>query len=154
MKLPFVTIYADGSCLNNGKENASGGWAAIVAWRNKEWELSGGSADSPTNNKMELTAVIEALRHLGKPCNIKLITDSQYVCNRLEKLDEFKENCWTTSKGCQLKNVELLMQLKSLIENGSHVLEWQHVPAHAGLAQNERCDAMAKAKAKEFQVIF
>ena len=153
MKLPAVTIYTDGSCLKNGSSAASGGWAAILSWRNKERELCGGSSDSPTSNRMELTAIIESLRLLTKPCKVTIVTDSKYACNRMENLDTLQENGWLTSKGCVPLNVDLLMQLKAVTMAGNHVIEWQYVKAHNGHPQNERCDALAKEQAKKFQVI-
>ena len=153
MNLIPVTIYTDGSCIKNGSSSASGGWAAILSWKDKERELSGGCSDQPTNNRMELMAIIESLRLLTKPCKVTVVTDSKYACNRMANLEQLHENGWLTTKGCVPMNVDLLMQLKAVEVAGKHVVEFQYIKGHSGHPQNERCDALAKEQARKFQVI-
>ena len=137
--MPEVEIYTDGACSGNP---GAGGWGAILRYGRIEKELSGGAVDT-TNNRMELTAVIEALKALKKPCNVTLYTDSRYVMDGVnEWLPNWKLNGWRTSnKKTPVKNVDLWQLLESLIEN--HKIKWIWVKGHNGHPENERVDKLA-----------
>lgn len=142
--MPEVEIYTDGACSGNP---GAGGWGAILRYGSIEKELSGGAVDT-TNNRMELTAVIEALKALKKPCNVTLYTDSRYVMDGVnEWLPNWKLNGWRTSnKKTPVKNVDLWQLLESLIEN--HKIKWIWVKGHNGHPENERVDKLAREQAK------
>ena len=142
--MPEVEIYTDGACSGNP---GAGGWGAILRYGSIEKELSGGESDT-TNNRMELTAVIEALKALKKPCNVVLYTDSRYVMDGVnEWLPNWKVNGWrTANKKTPVKNVDLWQLLESLIEN--HKIKWVWVKGHNGHPENERVDKLARDEAK------
>lgn len=142
--MPDVEIYTDGACSGNP---GAGGWAALLRYGNIEKELSGGEVNT-TNNRMELTAVIEALKALKKPCNIVLYTDSRYVMDGVnEWLPNWKLNGWrTANKKTPVKNIDLWQSLESLIEN--HKIKWIWVKGHNGHPENERVDKLARDQAK------
>ena len=139
---PRVEIFTDGACSGNP---GIGGWGGILRYKETEKELSGGELET-TNNRMELTAVIMALSALNKSCNISLYTDSQYVMKGItEWLDNWKKNGWKTSNKKQaVKNVDLWQQLDELVQK--HEIRWIWVKGHNGHAENERCDALARAE--------
>lgn len=139
---PRVEIFTDGACSGNP---GIGGWGAILRYKETEKELSGGELET-TNNRMELMAVIMALSALNKSCNISLYTDSQYVMKGItEWLDNWKKNGWKTSNKKQaVKNVDLWQQLDELVQR--HEIRWIWVKGHNGHAENERCDALARAE--------
>lgn len=142
-----IEIFTDGACSGNP---GAGGWGAILRYNNVEKELSGGEAET-TNNRMELTAVIKALSALKEPCNITLYTDSRYVMDGIEKwIEAWKKNNWkTANKKSAVKNIELWQQLDTLCEG--HVIRWVWVKGHAGHAENERCDELARMEAQKFK---
>ena len=142
--MPDVEIYTDGACSGNP---GAGGWGALLRYGNIEKELSGGEVNT-TNNRMELTAVIEALKALKKPCNIVLYTDSRYVMDGVnEWLPNWKLNGWrTANKKTLVKNIDLWQSLESLIEN--HKIKWIWVKGHNGHPENERVDKLARDQAK------
>lgn len=144
---PRVEIFTDGACSGNP---GVGGWAALLRAKDKEKELSGGELLT-TNNRMELTAVIEALRALKTKCNITLYTDSKYVMNGItEWLDKWKQNGFKTSnKKGDVKNVDLWMVLDTLIQG--HEIRWVWVKGHAGHAENERVDALARQEVQNLK---
>lgn len=134
-----VYIYTDGACSGNpGK----GGWGAILVYGNTEKELCGASTET-TNNRMELTAVIEALKALKEPCEIMLTTDSKYVCNAITKgwVYSWKNNGWRKADKKPALNVDLWEQLLPLLN--THKVEFNWVKGHNGHPYNERCDALA-----------
>ena len=139
---PRVEIFTDGACSGNP---GIGGWGVILRYKETEKELSGSELET-TNNRMELTAVIMALSALNKSCNISLYTDSQYVMKGItEWLDNWKKNGWKTSNKKQaVKNVDLWQQLDELVQK--HEIRWIWVKGHNGHAENERCDALARAE--------
>ena len=139
---PRVEIFTDGACSGNP---GIGGWGAILRYKTQEKELSGSELET-TNNRMELTAVIMALSALKTSCNISLYTDSQYVMKGItEWLDNWKKNGWKTSNKKQaVKNVDLWQQLDELVQK--HEIRWIWVKGHNGHAENERCDALARAE--------
>ncbi|MDG1415178.1 MAG: ribonuclease HI [Alphaproteobacteria bacterium] len=134
-----VEIFTDGACSGNP---GPGGWGAILRYGETERELSGGEADT-TNNRMELTAAIEALNALKRPCDIVLTTDSTYVKDGITPwIDGWKKRGWKNSQKKPVKNEDLW---KALDEARSrHTVEWKWVKGHAGHAENERCDELAR----------
>ena len=144
--MPEVEIFTDGACSGNP---GAGGWGVILRCAGVEKELSGGAAET-TNNRMELTAAIEALRALKKPCRVTLHTDSRYVMDGVQSwLPNWKNNGWrTANKKSPVKNIELWQQLDTLL-NG-HEVKWVWVKGHNGHPENERCDQLAVAQSKKF----
>lgn len=134
-----VEIYTDGACSGNpGK----GGWGAVLVYKNNEKEISGYD-ESTTNNRMELTAVIEALSSLKEPCEVLLTTDSKYVCDAVTKgwVYSWKKNGWRKADKKPALNIDLWEKLLPLLEK--HSVEWNWVKGHAGHPYNERCDSLA-----------
>ena len=134
-----VEIYTDGACSGNpGK----GGWGAVLVYGERKKELSAG-AENTTNNRMELTAVIEALKALREPCRVTLTTDSKYVCDAINKnwLYSWKSNGWKKADKKPALNVDLWEELLPLLEK--HEVEFIWVKGHSGHPYNERCDEMA-----------
>ena len=141
-----VEIYTDGSCRANP---GPGGWGAVLVYRGKEKELSGGEAET-TNNRMELTAVIEALSALKEPCEIVLTSDSKYVIDALSKgwAEAWQSKGWRKSDGSQALNRDLWERLLELTKK--HKIEYVWVKGHAGHEYNERCDSLAQAESAKF----
>ena len=131
-----VTIYTDGACSGNP---GPGGWGAVLKYGAHEKELSGGAAET-TNNRMELTAVIEALKLLKEPCAVELYSDSKYVIDALEKR-------WVYGKPAL--NVDLWEILLPLI--AKHEVRCHWVKGHAENEYNNRCDAMAVAESQQYK---
>lgn len=142
-----VEIFTDGACSGNP---GAGGWGAILRYNDVEKELSGGE-ENTTNNRMELTAVISALKALKEPCNITLYTDSRYVMDGIEKwIISWKQNGWkTANKKSPVKNVELWQELDALREK--HEIRFVWVKGHAGHPENERCDELARNEALKYK---
>lgn len=136
---PDVVIYTDGACRGNP---GPGGWGAILMSGGHEREICGGEL-ATTNNRMELTAAIEALNALKRPCRVELHTDSQYVRNGIsEWLRIWKARGWrTTSKGA-VKNEDLWRRLDEA--RTRHEVDWRWVKGHSGHPLNERADALAR----------
>ncbi len=135
-----VTIWTDGACSGNP---GPGGWGAILVWNGHEKELSGGAADT-TNNRMELTAAIEALGALKKASRVDLYTDSQYVRGGITTwIEGWKQNGWRTAARKPVKNEDLWRRLDEL--GARHDVTWHWVKGHAGTDGNERADALARA---------
>ena len=136
---PDVLIYTDGACRGNP---GPGGWGAILMSGGHEREIRGGEL-ATTNNRMELTAAIEALDALKRPCRVELHTDSQYVRNGIsEWLRIWKARGWrTTSKGA-VKNEDLWRRLDEA--RARHEVDWRWVKGHNGHPLNERADALAR----------
>ena len=141
-----VEIFTDGACSGNP---GPGGWGAILRYGKAEKEISGGSANT-TNNKMELTAVIEALKLLKEPCAVKLYSDSKYVCDGLSLgwARGWKKRGWKKSDNKPALNVELWDELLKL--DDIHKIEVIWIKGHAGHPENERCDAMAVEAIKKY----
>ena len=133
-----VSLYTDGACKGNpGK----GGWGVLMRYGSHEKELFGGEAHT-TNNRMELTAIIQGLAALKRPCAVVISTDSQYVKNGMEKwIHGWKKNGWKTASKQPVKNEDLWQQLDRLA--AQHQIQWQWVRGHAGHTENERADALA-----------
>ncbi|WP_242095242.1 ribonuclease HI [Sphingomonas sp. CROZ-RG-20F-R02-07] len=133
-----VQIATDGACKGNP---GPGGWGALIRAGETEKELSGGEALT-TNNRMELTAAIEALKALKRPCAVTLSTDSRYVMDGLTKwIKGWQKNGWKTADRKPVKNAELWQAL--LAAAAPHRIDWQWVKGHAGHPDNERCDKLA-----------
>lgn len=134
-----IEIYTDGACSGNpGK----GGWGAVLVYKGKEKELSGGEIET-TNNRMELTAVIKALQQLKEPCRVTLTTDSKYVCDSINKqwVYSWQKNNWRKADKKPALNVDLWTELLKLLE--IHQVEFVWVKGHNGHPYNERCDQLA-----------
>ena len=136
-----VTIYTDGACSGNP---GPGGWGAILRYGEHEKELSGGEAMT-TNNRMELTAVIEALEALKEPCAVELWSDSKYVIDGLEKgwAKSWRKKGWIKSDKKPALNPELWERLLELTD--MHEMRYHWVKGHADNEYTERCDALAVA---------
>ena len=133
-----VEIFTDGACKGNP---GPGGWGAILRYGTTEKEIYGASKNT-TNNIMELTAVIESLKNLKKPCELIITTDSKYVKNGItEWIHNWKENGWRTAAKKEVKNKELWIELDSLIQ--IHSITWDWVKGHSGHPENERADLLA-----------
>jgi ribonuclease HI len=140
---PHVTIYTDGACSGNP---GPGGWGAILAFGGHEKELKGGEAHT-TNNRMELTGAIAALEALTKPCVIDLYTDSEYVRGGITGwIHGWKRNGWRTRDRQPVKNIDLWQRLDAALQR--HDVRWHWVKGHAGHADNERADALAREAIK------
>jgi ribonuclease HI len=142
-ELSPVEIATDGACKGNP---GPGGWGAVLRFGATEKELSGGEPLT-TNNRMELTAAIEALNALKRPCRVKLATDSRYVMDGLTKwLKGWQKNGWKTSDRKPVKNADLWQALIAAAR--PHRIEWTWVKGHAGHPDNERADKLASAAAQ------
>ncbi|MBT5671285.1 ribonuclease HI [Burkholderiales bacterium] len=136
--MTIIDIYTDGACKGNP---GPGGWGAYLKSGDHEKDIFGGDSQT-TNNRMELMAVIEALKTLKNRSRIRLFIDSQYVKNGINIwISNWKKNGWRTSNKKAVKNVDLWMQLDELVPN--HEIEWIWVKGHAGNFGNERADALA-----------
>ena len=136
-----VEIFTDGACSGNP---GPGGWGAILRYGCKEKELSGGEKET-TNNRMELTAAIMALRALKEPCKVVLTTDSKYLSDGigLGWAQSWKKNGWKKSDKKPALNVDLWEEILELFEKHDVTINW--VKGHNGHSENERCDALAVA---------
>ena len=135
-----VIIHTDGACKGNP---GPGGWGALLESGDSRKELFGGELDT-TNNRMEITAVIEALSALKRPCRVSLYLDSEYVRKGItEWIDGWKARGWRTSTKAPVKNVDLWQKLDALVAGSGHRIEWHWVRGHAGHAGNEQADALA-----------
>ncbi|MEK9733551.1 MAG: ribonuclease HI [Paracoccaceae bacterium] len=142
--MPDLFAFTDGACAGNP---GPGGWGVVLQAKDgdallKERELCGGAAET-TNNRMELTAAIEALETLERESKITLITDSVYVKDGITKwLSGWKKNGWRTAAKKPVKNAELWQKLDAA--QARHQVTWQWVKGHAGQPENERADALAR----------
>ena len=143
MPLKTLEIHTDGSCLGNP---GPGGWAAVLRCGETRRELSGGYAHT-TNNRMEILSVIRALESLDEPCSVTLHTDSQYVAKAIQDrwLENWQRNGWLTSARKPVKNRDLWERLAVLLAR--HTVRFHWLKGHAGHAENERCDELARAQA-------
>ena len=141
-----VEIFTDGACKGNP---GPGGWGAILRYGKTEKEIYGASKNT-TNNIMELTAVIESLKNLKKPCELIITTDSKYVKNGItEWIHNWKKNGWRTAAKKEVKNKELWIELDSLIQ--IHSISWDWVKGHSGHPENERADLLANVAIAELK---
>ena len=141
-----VEIFTDGACSGNP---GPGGWGAILRYRGREKELSGGERET-TNNRMELTAAIEALSALKEPCDVTLTSDSRYLTDAVTKkwVYSWRRKGWKKSDGTPALNADLWERLLPLLETHRVTFVW--VRGHNEHPENERCDRMAVAESKKF----
>ena len=144
--MKHVEIYTDGACRGNP---GRGGWGAILVYGGIEKELSGGEAET-TNNRMELTAVISALRALREPCRVTLTSDSKYVIDAITKgwAVSWRAKGWRKADKSPALNVDLWETLLDLLEIHDVTFVWVH--GHTGHPYNERCDVLATTFADSF----
>jgi len=141
-----VEIFCDGACSGNP---GPGGWGCILRWQGKEKDLAG-SAPETTNNRMELTAAIEGLSTLKRPCRVVITTDSQYLVKGMsEWLPGWIRKGWINSKKEPVLNRDLWERLNELAK--MHSIEWKWVRGHNGHAENERCDELARRAIEEMR---
>jgi ribonuclease HI len=149
--MPELYAYTDGACSGNP---GPGGWGVLMRAIDqgsvvKERELSGGEAMT-TNNRMELMAAISALETLARPTEIIIVTDSAYVKNGItEWMAAWKRKNWRTAAGPAVKNVDLWQRLDAA--QARHSVTWRWIKGHAGHAENERADALARAGMAPFK---
>lgn len=142
-----VTIYTDGACSGNP---GPGGWAAILIAGNYKKELSGGEAQT-TNNRMELSGVINGLRALKRPCKVTIYSDSAYVVNAFNQnwLSKWMTNGWKNSAKAEVANADLWKELAVL--TATHKVTFSKVKGHADDELNNRCDELAVAESRKFK---
>lgn len=142
-----VIIYTDGACSGNP---GPGGWGTILDYKGKRKELCGGEAVT-TNNRMELTAVIEGLKALKEKCSVTVVTDSQYVANgiNLGWARSWQKNGWLKKDKKPALNPELWEELLQLCDKHTVTISW--IKGHAGHPENERCDEMAVNESQKFK---
>jgi ribonuclease HI len=141
--LQKVELFTDGACLGNP---GPGGWAALLRAGTREKALAGAEAQT-TNNRMELMAAIAGIEALKRACAVDLTTDSQYVRRGVEEwMPRWKANGWKTSDKQPVKNRDLWERLDAAL--ASHDVRWHWVKGHAGHAENERVDALAREAAE------
>ncbi|MHC4598888.1 MAG: ribonuclease HI [Planctomycetota bacterium] len=146
MTEPPVEIFTDGSCLGNP---GPGGWCAILRSGDRERVVAGG-AEQTTNNRMELTAPLEALKTLTRPSRVRLLSDSRYLISGMtEWIHGWIRRGWRRAGKKKVENVDLW---KALLEAAEpHEIEWRWIRGHAGHAENERCDRLAKAEIDKYR---
>jgi len=136
---PHITIFTDGACSGNP---GPGGWGAILRFGDVEKELKGGE-NPTTNNRMELLAAISALEALKRPAVVDLTTDSQYVRQGITSwIHNWKKNGWRTADKKPVKNIDLWQRLDAALRE--HEIRWHWIKGHAGHAENERADQLAR----------
>ncbi len=141
-----VEIFTDGACSGNP---GPGGWGALLRYNGREKELFGGERHT-TNNRMEMMAAIMALESLKRPVKAVLSTDSSYLKNGITKwLPGWKAKNWRTADNKPVKNVDLWQRLEKAMAR--HDVQWRWVKGHAGHAENERVDALARQGVKKFR---
>lgn len=145
----YVRVYTDGACLGNP---GPGGWCAILTYGDIEKEITGGEANT-TNNRMELTAIIEALKALKESCRVEIFCDSKYVVEAFNKnwIYEWERKAWRKADKKPVKNQDLWEQLLCIVRN--HEVTFHHVHGHTGHEYNERCDSIAQKSARAFSKV-
>lgn len=139
-----VVIYTDGACKGNP---GPGGWGAVLFYKGAERELWGGEAET-TNNRMELMAAIMALAALKRHCDVRIVTDSQYVMQGItEWMVNWKKRGWKTAAKQPVKNADLWQALDEQVNR--HTVEWRWVRGHTGHPGNERADMLANRGVSE-----
>lgn len=135
-----IILYTDGACSGNP---GPGGWGSVLIFNDIEKELSGANPNT-TNNVMEITAVIEGLKALKRPCNVNIYSDSAYVVNCFEKdwINNWIKNNWVNSKKEPVKNKELWLELLDLTK--IHKVTFNKVKGHSNVKYNNRCDELAR----------
>ena len=147
MQKKEIELYCDGACAGNP---GPGGWGTILRFKGHERELSGGEAKT-TNNRMELSALLEGLRALKEPCAVHVTTDSQYVANGINKgwARGWQRNHWVKSDKKPALNADLWAALLEETDRHEVVVRW--VRGHNGHPENERCDRLAVAQAQKYK---
>ena len=146
--LETVEVFTDGACLGNP---GPGGWAALLRKGTHEREISGGETDT-TNNRMELMAAIAGIEALKRACTVAVTTDSEYVRRGVEEwMKRWQANGWMTSDKKPVKNRDLWERLDAALKD--HTVRWHWVKGHAGHAENERVDKLAREAALHFKAI-
>lgn len=142
-----IEMFTDGACSGNP---GAGGWGAILRYGTYEKEFSGGAPDT-TNNRMEMTAVIEGLKALKEPCAVTLMTDSRYVVDSITKkwVYGWQKKNWKKSDGKPALNVDLWKEMLKLLE--IHQVKFIWIKGHAGHPENERCDRLAVAQRDKYK---
>lgn len=142
-----IELFTDGACSGNP---GPGGWGAILRFESREKELCGGE-ENTTNNRMELTAVIEGLKALKEPCRVEVTTDSRYVLDSVTKkwVYSWQKNNWKKSDKSPALNVDLWLILLPLLE--THEVHFHWVKGHNDHPENERCDKLAVAESEKHQ---
>ena len=141
-----IKIFTDGACLGNP---GPGGWGVLLRWRGTERELSGGETET-TNNRMELMAAIQGLEVLKRPSRVTLTTDSTYVKDGITKwIFTWKKNGWRSAAKKPVKNVDLWQRLDAAV--AGHDVSWRWVKGHAGHAEHELVDDLARAEAEQIR---
>ncbi|MCE1252943.1 MAG: ribonuclease HI [Anaerolineae bacterium] len=143
--IPEITVFTDGGCINNP---GPGGYGIIIIENGKPCELSGGFRLT-TNNRMELTAAIEGLKHIGQKSKVTVYSDSRYLVDGISKgwAKTWRANKWRKSDKTRALNVDLWQQLLDLCDQ--HMVSFQWVEGHAGHPENERCDRLAVENARK-----
>ena len=144
--MDHVYLYTDGACSGNP---GPGGYCAILQFGGAEKTISGAIKET-TNNRMELTAVIEGLKALKRPCFVTVTSDSRYVCDAINQhwLESWVKKGWKKSDGKPVLNPELWQELREQL--AVHRVEFVWIKGHAGHPQNERCDAIAVSEYQQF----
>lgn len=146
MTQPILEIFTDGACKGNP---GIGGWGVLLRYGVHEKTLKGAQAHT-TNNRMELTAAIEALKAIKKPCEIHLTTDSNYVKNGINQwIYTWKKNGWKTAQKKPVQNLDLWQQLDQL--NTQHNVHWHWIKGHSGHPGNEMADNLANQAIEAFR---
>lgn len=145
--LPEVILYTDGACSGNP---GPGGWGALLLWKGKEKEMTGGAQDT-TNNRMEMMAVIEGLKALKKPCHVKIHSDSALIVNTFKQgwIENWQKRGWKKSNKKPVENRDLWEKMLKAME--PHNIEWIKVKGHADNQLNNRVDRLAVEACKKFQ---
>lgn len=145
--MKHVKLITDGACIGNP---GPGGWAAILRYKNKNKEISG-SEPHTTNNRMELKAAVEGLRALKEPCNVEVVTDSEYLKRGItEWIHRWKQNGWKTSTKEPVRNQDLWQKLDA--EMKRHHTRWVWTKGHASHADNNRADELAALAARREKI--
>lgn len=146
-KKKTVIVFTDGACSGNP---GPGGWGALLQWGGKERELTG-SAHDTTNNRMEMRAVIEALKALNQPCHVKIHSDSALIVNAFKQgwIDSWLKRGWKKSDKKPVENQDLWKEMLSAMK--PHDVEWIKVKGHSDNVRNNRVDALAVEASKKFQ---
>lgn len=146
-KKPFVLIYTDGACSGNP---GPGGWAALLSWNKKEKEISGGEPRT-TNNRMEMRAIIEAMKTLKKPCKVEIRSDSALIINAFKQgwVDSWLKRNWKKADKKPVVNRDLWEEMLKAME--PHQVVWKKVKGHADDERNNHVDKLAVKALKRFQ---
>ena len=139
-----ITIYTDGACINNP---GAGGWAAILIYKKFKKEIFGG-CESTTNNRMEITGLVEALERLVEPCEVDVFSDSRYVVDSLNfrRIDEWRTRGWKKKNNSPVPNSDLWSKLYDL--SNIHNIKCHWVKGHSDNVLNNRCDELAENQAR------